>query len=697
MEEIGEGDYQTRSKGITYEHLLNARNIVDLLKPDQLPPISAKVCEEYDIDKESRKDWEEKNKDAIDLAMMVAEEKNYPFARASNVKYPLIATAALQFQARAYPAICPPDRVVKAKTFGADPDGQKERRADRVSEHMSWQCLEQMPEWEGDTDRLTLQVSILGSMYRKVFYNPSLKRKETRLISPDRLVFNYWGRFVDLPRITEELYLYPYEIAERISDGRFAKFDYANMAKSDDDRADERDSSGPHLFLEQHRLLDLDEDGYPEPYVVTVHKSSQEVCRIVANWSPDTAVVEQTDKGTKVVSIRKNTYYIQYLFLPSPDGGSMGMGFGWLLKDLNDSINTTLNQTFDAAHMSIVQGGFISAQLGPKQRNATFRIEQGEWKYLNTTGPLNQAIMPITYPGPSPVLMTLLEFLINSGKELASIKDVLTGETPATAPVGTTMALIEQGLQVFTSIYKRLYRALKAEFRLHAELNRKHVTQEEYQQFFDGEEMVDPRMDYDLSDMGISPISDPQAVTKPQRIAKAQAVYGISAENPTINKMEATKRFLEAIGEEEIEQLLVPPPPPDPEVEALAKRAAIAEVEAKEGEAEAKNADATNKLATAMKSMAEAGQIDVGQITGALEMLLKMITAEHGMEMDIAGQGRVPGMEGQPNDAGGVLPAGGADQIPAGSADDQLDESDFVPADGMGGGAADVGAQQGVL
>jgi len=697
MEEIGEGDYQTRSKGITYEHLLNARNIVDLLKPDQLPPISAKVCEEYDIDKESRKDWEEKNKDAIDLAMMVAEEKNYPFARASNVKYPLIATAALQFQARAYPAICPPDRVVKAKSFGADPDGQKERRADRVSEHMSWQCLEQMPEWEGDTDRLTLQVSILGSMYRKVFYNPSLKRKETRLIAPDRLVFNYWGRFVDLPRITEELYLYPYEIAERIADGRFAKFDYANMAKSDDDKADERDSSGPHLFLEQHRLLDLDDDGYPEPYVVTVHKSSQEVCRIVANWSPDTAVVEQTDKGTKVVSLRKNTYYIQYLFLPSPDGGSMGMGFGWLLKDLNDSINTTLNQTFDAAHMSIVQGGFISAQLGPKQRNATFRIEQGEWKYLNTTGPLNQAIMPITYPGPSPVLMTLLEFLINSGKELASIKDVLTGETPATAPVGTTMALIEQGLQVFTSIYKRLYRALKAEFRLHAELNRKHLTQEEYQQFFDGEEMVDPRKDYDLSDMGISPISDPQAVTKPQRIAKAQAVYGISAENPTINKMEATKRFLEAIGEEEIEQLLVPPPPPDPEVEALAKRAAIAEVEAKEGEAEAKNADATNKLATAMKSMAEAGQIDVGQITGALEMLLKMITAEHGMEMDIAGQGRVPGMEGQPNDAGGVLPAGGADQIPAGPADEQLDESDFVPADGMGGGAADIGAQQGVL
>lgn len=692
MEERGEA---TEPKGLSYAELFQSQNVVDLLDVQQLASIAANVIDEYQIDKDSRKDWEEKNEEAIKLAMMVAEQKTYPFNKASNVKYPLIATAALQFNARAYPAICPPDRVVKAKTFGADPDGQKERRAERVSEHMTWQCLEQMPEWEGDTDRLTLQVSILGSMYRKVFYNPSLRRKETRLITPDRLVFNYWGRFVDLPRMTEELYLYPYEIRERINDGRFIEFDYSNVA-SDDEKSDERDSSGPHLFLEQHRLLDLDDDGYPEPYVVTIHKASQKVCRIVANWSADTAQLEQDENGAiKVLSLRKNEYYIQYLFLPAPDGGSMGMGFGWLLRDLNDSINTTLNLTFDAAHLANIQGGFVSAALGPKQRNATFRFEQGEWKYLNTTGPLNQAIMPITYPGPSPVLMSLLEFLINSGKELASIKDVLTGETPATAPVGTTMALIEQGLQVFTSIYKRLYRSLKAEFKLHAELNAEHVTPEEYQQFFD--EQADPKADYNLSDMGILPISDPQAVTKAQKIAKAQAVYGLSAENPTINKMEATRRFLEAIGEEEIDQLIVQPPPPDPEVEALTKRAAVAEVAEKEGKAEKANADATSALATTIKTMAEAGQIDVGQITGSLEMLLKMITAEHGMEMDIAGQGRVPGMAGEPNDAGGILPAQRPSAGPVGGPVNGADAGQLVPAGAMGPGAANGGPQQRIL
>lgn len=703
-----EGESHSKKK-LGYMDLMQAQNIALLLDEEELGEIGSKVVDEFKIDEESCKDWLKKNQSAIKLSMMVAEEKSYPFERASNVKYPLVAAAALQFNARAYPAICPPDRIVKGKTYGDDPAGTKAARADRVSEHMSWQLMSQMPEWEEDTDRLTLILPIVGTAFRKVFFDPSLGRKVSRLVTADRLVYNYWARsFNDLPRLTEIMSLYPYEIAERINDGRFAKFDYSGAEPGEDHEdgtkghANANDDEGPQTFLEQHRLLDLDDDGYPEPYVVTVHKSTQKVCRIKANWSADTAQLRHEANGSvKVVSLRRQNYFVRYLFLPAPDGGAYGLGFGWLLSDINESINTTLNQTFDAAHLANIQGGFINASLGPKVRNQTFRFQQGEWKFLNTTGDLRSSLMPVTYPGPSPVLMTLLEFLIGSGKELAAIKDVLTGDTPATAPVGTTAMLIDQGLQVFTSIYKRIHRSLKDELKLHALINEQHVSREEYVEFFD-DENVDPQQDYNAKDMDIQPVSDPQSVTKSQKIAKAQAVLGLAQNNPTMNQAEATKRVLEAIDAEDIEKLLVPPQKPDPQLEALMKRGAEAEVAIKEAEAEDKVASATNKLAAAIKAIADAEGVEAGQQMDWYAQIVNMLQAEHSMENDIvgqanAGQGGVPGMAGQPgNPMGDGAPGGGEPGAgpTGGGGPVQLPPE---AAGAMAGGSGAGGVQQGVL
>lgn len=698
-----------RKKKLGYLDLMQAQNIVTLLDDEQLAGISAKVVAEYEIDEQSRSEWLKKNKVAIDLAMMVAEEKTYPFQNASNVKFPLVANAALQFNSRAYPAICPSDNVVKAKTYGQDPDGSKAARADRIAEHMSWQLMSQMPEWQEDTDRLTLITPIVGAAFRKVFYDPSQGRKVSRLVTADRMVFNYWARsFNDLPRLTEIMSLYPYEIAERINDGRFAEFDYTNLGRGDEaaeSQSDAADTDGPHIFLEQHRLLDLDGDGYPEPYVVTVHKGSSRVCRIKANWSAETARLEQGENGAiKVISLRRQNYFVRYLFLPAPDGGAYGLGFGWLLSDINESINTTLNQTFDAAHLANIQGGFINATLGPKVRNQSFRFQQGEWKFLNTTGNLRDALMPITYPGPSAVLMTLLEFLINSGEKLASIKDVLTGDTPTTAPVGTTAMLIDQGLTTFTATVKRFFLGLSQEYKLHALLNEEHVTPEEYAEFFDvaeGEQPPDPKADYDVSTMDVLPVADPTSVTKAQRIAKAQAIYGLSAENPVINKVEATKRMLEAIGAEDIEQLMVPPPQPDPEVEALMKRGAEAEVAEKEAGVEKANADAVAKLAGALKSLADAEGVEAGTQMGFYGQVLQMLQAEHAMENDIvgqaAGQGGIPGMEGQPGDPMGAgAPGGGSPGV--GAAGGGIPVQLPAEADsGLEAGPDASGLQQGIL
>jgi hypothetical protein len=252
----------------------------------------------------------------------------------------------------------------------------------------------------------------------------------------------------------------------------------------------------------------------------------------------------------------------------------------------------------------------------------------GEFKVVPTTMPLNQAVMPITYPGPSTVLFQLLGLLIEAGKEIASIKDVLTGEgLGKNASPTTTLALIEQGLQVFTAIYKRIHRALSHELSLHAECNREHLDKEKYSAFFDQMQpapadpmmqqgsgmppmqegmpeggmppgmppemaqqppqmipaMFDPAEDYNDDDMDIMPLSDPGAVTKMQKLSKADFIWTTAKDSGGIvNPAVALKRLYEAADIDNPEELFAQP---DPETQELMKRGAVAEVAEKEGKA----------------------------------------------------------------------------------------------------------------
>jgi chaperonin GroES len=623
---------------------MQSQNLAADLSEQQLGDIASRVVAEYEIDKESRSEWLDRIKAAMDLAMLVSEEKNYPFQNAANVKFPLLTVAALQFNARAYPAIIKDNQVAKCQTWGRDPNGAKAARARRVSEHLSYQLLSGIPEWEGDTDKMLLILPIVGSCFRKVYYDPALKRMCSRLVTAERFVVNYYTRdLATAPRATEEMDLYPFEIEERIRSGRYVDFTYEGMAGGDKEEGGDEDRDAAHLFLEQHRLIDLDDDGYPEPYVVTVHHGTQKVVRVVANWTQDGI----HEEGGKLTAIRKQDYYVPYQFLPSPDGGFYGWGFGWLLKDINETTNTTINQMLDAGHLTNVQGGLVSAAAGIKEKS--IRLKMGEWRVVNTTGPLSQAVLPITYPGPSAVLFNLLGLLVDMGKELASIKDVLSGDTPTTAPVGTTMAMIEQGLQVFTSIYKRIHRSLKTELGLYAQWNRRTLSPEKYSAFHD--EPADPMADYAPEDMDILPVSDPNTVSKAQNIAKAMFLMEVSDNDiasgmPILDRMAVYQRVFEAAQIEEGEKLIAPPPQPNPEEEVLKRIVAMLAVKDQEAEILKKHTDALKNVATA-EAAEEGTQLQ------AIQAYLGFLQAQ--IEAKAAnGQGGVPGVEGQPGNAMGA-------------------------------------------
>jgi chaperonin GroES len=539
------------------EAIANAPNLCDQLQDADLTKLANSVIEGFDIDKASMTEWEERMQRGLDLAMLVKDEKTYPWQNAANIRYPLITSAALQYNARAYPAIVPSTDVVKVAVMGQDQKGNKSGRAKRVAEFMSWQLKVDSREWERGTDQLTLQLPIVGDVFRKLWWDVTTNRVRSQIRLPGKhiVVNNNATTLGNAPRVSDIVDLYPHQVKTNFLSGRFREVKIP--PKPEDDHS-------PESFIEQLCRHDLDGDGYPEPYIVTVHKETQQVVRVVAGYDKSTVRID----GNRIIGVDVVPYLVHYQFMPPMDGGLLGTGMGLLLGDISETINSTLNMIMDSGHLSSLGGGFIGAQ-NFRIKGGVQRVRPGEYKQVNFTGDdIRRGIVDLQFPGPSPVLFQVLGMLIESGREITSVSNVMTGEMGRqNMPVGTVHALIEQGQMVFTASYKRIYLALMDEFALIAGLNAKNLSPERYNAFLDGE-AADPAADFNMADMDVLPVADPGSVTSMQRMGKAQFLMEL-AEKGMINPQAALMRVLDAAAVENPEELL---PQPDP---AQAKQAEL--------------------------------------------------------------------------------------------------------------------------
>lgn len=584
-----------------------AQNIVDLLEPQTVIDLGLQVEREYKIDKESRSDWEASAEKAMDVALQVRKAKSFPFENAANVKYPLVTVAALQFGARAYPAIVDGNRIVKAQVLGADKDGQKRNRAERVSRHMSYQLIHEMKEWEEDTDVLLHHLPIVGCAFRKVWRAEELGRNKAEMVPALHLVVNQKTRKIETsPRITHEIPLYPHEVEDRVRAGTFVDCDLPKSASTAPDGSpagDGNDDDAPHWFLEQHRLIDLDGDGYREPYIVTVHKETCEVVRIVANFTMD----DIKHDAKRITRIQRGQYFVKYSFIPDPKGGFYDIGFGKLLESISETIDTVTNQMLDAGTLQNAGGGFVGSGL--RLKKGVISMTPG--KYISVEAPgavLKDAIWNFEHPGPSPVLFQLLGMMIEAARDITAVKDILTGDSgnKGVQTATTTLAMIEQGLKVFTAIYKRVYRAMQDEFKLLFALNARHMEEQEYFQFQDQEQAI-AKADYDTKTLDIMPVADPRMVTDMQKAGRAQVLMQIQ-EHPVLGQHQEPKETLRRIydytGMDDQESLIVEQKP-DPMQTAMAV-GQIKEVEAKAAKdaAQADKTTAETELMTADRDAA---------------------------------------------------------------------------------------------
>lgn len=550
--------------------LYHSKNIAESLDEEARRKIADLVLDDFEEDKSSRDEVESVNKLAMDIAKQVMEDKTTPWPGAASVKYPLISAAAMQSAARMYPEIIRNGRVAETRVVGMDTDGEKEAKSKRVSDHLNFQLLEENFEWEPDHDKLLHVLPIIGTMFKKTYWDEMMKLVRSVLCDPAHIIVNNNIRSLETARrVSHVQELAINDIISGIRLGIFSDVldkllppddsNEKNKFELEPDKDKETGHKDLQTVIEQHRYLDLDGDGYEEPYIVTVHKDSRELLRIYRRFDLQN-IYYSTDDPNLIWKIEPTCHFTDYHYIPSPDGTFYSIGFGQMLYPLNETINTLINQLLDAGTLSNRQAGFLGK--GFKTPSGSLFLSPGEWPKVDSTGDdIRKNIFPMPTKDPSPVLFQLLELMVNAGKELSSSTDILQGEQPAqNAPATTVLALLEQGMKVHSAILKRHYRSLAKEFKKIARLNALYL-EDTYEYSAVMSTGIIFKEDYDPQSLSVVPVSDPSMSSDAQRLARANAILQLVPMLQGQGQQAAIEIYLEALQTPAQQAKLIIPPP----------------------------------------------------------------------------------------------------------------------------------------
>lgn len=662
---------QSRPAKFAIEELIGAGDISGRLTESQVEEIVSDSVDGYERDLSSREEWlsaYEKGKKAL---FADGARKDWPFEGASNARYPLLLDAVVQFGARVNKGFVKGDRIAQPGVIGYDPDGSKRKRAERVTKYISMQALELSTAWKSEHKKLLYNLPLAGTAFKKVTWDSSRNVWRSRFVPAEDVIFdNTTADFLELPRLAHKVKKYPYQIEENMRSGFYRRVDLSLQ--------DDQDSQAPQDILECHLLFDFDGDGYPEPYVATIHKETQSLLRFEANYAgpdikrnvrnevqmqqvptvdPVTGGLVLTQQPVQiqvpgdVVKVQRRDYFVPFLFLPDPKGGYLGMGFAQMLGATQDVIDTLLNQLIDAGTLANSGGGFIGRGVSFRERGP-IRFSPGEYKPVDSTGPdLRNSIVPMQFPGASPALFQLMGMMIDAGKSTSSVTDVLTGSVERNMQPTTVMMLVEQGLQVFGDVVEGVFDSMAQELKLAYELNSIYLPDEVYLSTLDApqEEMqgVSARTDF-AADLAVRPVGDPKAITDVQRLVKAEYLKSFLGQ-PGVNNREIQTRLLEAGGIDDAEKILPPQQGPGPQEVAAME---LAKLKAQQAAAEV-----VKTLTEAMKNIATAEAAEAGQqmqyYASLIQALAPMMMREGASNGGFTSQGPVdqggiPGVAGGP-------------------------------------------------
>lgn len=555
------------------------RNLAEDLDESELDLIAQQVVDRFDWDEESRKEWYEREAEGIRLLGVSPNiDGGADFDGASDVVHPMLMESVLQFQARALSELWPPEGPAKTIVLGAS-DEALEQQAKRVQDYINYAYTVQLRDAFNVTDKMLFRLPLSGSAFTKLYYCPLRRMVVRKLIMPGDFVVPYQCDDInESPRTTHVLRMTRQDVLRLQKVGFYRDIDLRlpgdesvltdTTIKDEIDASDSRsdpigdDSDQRHVILEQNCWLNLpgydEEGGLDSPYVVHVDKDQTKVLAIYRNWR------EEDDMRTP----RRNVIHYQFL----PGLGFYGYGLYHIMSGLSRAATGALRALLDAAYFSNLPGGFRSRDAKIRGKDAA--ISPGEWKEVEATqDELRKSFFPLPYKEPSAVLFNLLGLLDQLGRRLGGATEVLVGDANTNGPVGTTLALIEQGLKVMSGIHMRLHRAQAEELTLFADLSGESLPQEGYPYRVAGADQMIFAQDFDER-VDVVPVSDPNIVSATHRIAIAQAQVDLAKQAPDLFDMRAVyRRLLEAMRVQNIDEIMPPeqqPPRADPVTEGTA-------------------------------------------------------------------------------------------------------------------------------
>lgn len=518
-------------------------NLAEHMDDGELEKLGSEIMGLVETDISGRKDWTEMYVKGLEVLGMKYEERTEPWNGACGVFSTILTEAAVRFQSETIIETFPAQGPVKTQIIGAI-DRLKEEAAERVKDDMNYRLTEEMPEYRPEHERMLFNLGLIGSAFKKVYYDPSLGRQTAVFIPAEDVIIPYGSsgartaeRVTHVMRKTENDvkklqvagFYRDVELGEPVqthTDVEKKKADEQGYSLNDDNR---------YQFCEIQIDYDLpgfeDKDGIALPYIITIDKGTNKVLSIYRNYKEDDELKLKRD------------HFVQYDYVPG--FGAYGFGYIHLIGGYARAGTSLIRQLIDAGTLSNLPGGLKTRGLRIKGDDTP--IAPGEFRDVDVpSGSVRDNIMALPYKEPSQVLAALLERITEEGRRLGSIADMKISDMSANSPVGTTLALLERQLKTMSAVQARVHYSMKQEFKLLKSIIRDYAPAEyEYDPQY-GDKRA-KQSDYDMVE--VIPVSDPNSSTMAQRIMQYQAVIQLAAQAPQIYDLpQLHRQMIEVLG-----------------------------------------------------------------------------------------------------------------------------------------------------
>jgi len=539
-------------------------NLAETLDDETLGEISNTVYNNYDADKNSRQEWESMFERGFDLLGLKIQESSEPFEGACSAVHPLLVESAVKFQSKASQELFPSAGPIKTQILGKSTP-EKEMQANRVKNFMNYQVTEQMPEYFDEFEKMLFHLPLIGSAFKKLYYDANLKRPVAEFVPIDQFYVSYYASNLrKADRYTHVIYRSPIDLAKDIRSGIYSNTElpmatnpqptaFASKMDTILGFSPSADTDPQYVLLEQHCDLEIDEpnaeEGIALPYIVTIEEQSRNVLCIRRNYQAD-------DKNKEKIS-----HFVHYRFVPG--FGFYGFGLMHFLGNLTMSATAAMRSLIDAGQFANLPGGFKAK--GVRMVGDNDPISPGEFKEVESTGmDLAKAIVPLPYKEPSSTLFQMLGFVTAAGQKFADSTEQIVSEASSYGPVGTTMALLEASSKFFSAIHKRLHKSQRDEFRILARIDYDYLPNDyPYDVPYESRNIF--KSDFD-GRVDVLPVSDPNIPSNAHRLMIAQMALQMAQQSPPgMFNLEALNRtILNAANMPNMEEILPAKQKPKP-------------------------------------------------------------------------------------------------------------------------------------